>query len=337
MGVGCGGPVRPGGSATAGARSSRRARKPSRPRWPRTPVTRSRAARRKPGRRVMPRPMRGAPQAAMDSSHRTRCGRDLGGRSAIRTPPLGPCHHKRADSREARVWWTLRRNPKPSTPAPPRPIRVDALTSPCGIYPIPRAWGFLHDRHRARAGGAEFPHPARDQADAGDRDRRRRRQPRRQWIHHADLIREELPVARASSPEIVSVLIGANDIVQGSDEGSYRRRLQAIYTSVGELGLPAGRMLSISIPDFSGLPGAAPFGTAGQLRARVDAFNRIAQTEADSRGFQFADISGLSRERDRGDGWLAADGLHPGPWQHRAIADYLWEIVGGEWARITSP
>ena len=153
----------------------------------------------------------------------------------------------------------------------------------------------------------------------------------------ADLIREELPVARASSPEIVSVLIGANDIVQGSDEGSYRRRLQAIYTSVGELGLPAGRMLSISIPDFSGLPGAAPFGTAGQLRTRVDAFNRIAQTEADSRGFHFADISGLSRERDRGDGWLAADGLHPGPWQHRAIADYLWEIVGGEWARITSP
>jgi len=143
----------------------------------------------------------------------------------------------------------------------------------------------------------------------------------------ADLIREELPVARASSPAIAT----------GSDEASYRRRLQAIYAAVGELGLQANRVLSISTPDFSGLPGAAPFGTAGQLRARVDAFNRIAQTEADSRGFHFADISGLSRERDRGDGWLAADGLHPGPWQHRAIADYLWEIVGGEWARITSP
>src|SRR5207253_9270485 len=86
----------------------------------------------------------------------------------------------------------------------------------------------------------------------------------------ADLIREELPVSRASSPEIVSVLIGANDIVQGSDERSYHRRLQQIYTSVGELGLPASRVLSISIPDFSGLPGAAPFGTPGQLRPRDD-------------------------------------------------------------------
>ena len=151
----------------------------------------------------------------------------------------------------------------------------------------------------------------------------------------ADLIREELPVARASSPEIVTVLIGANDIVQGSDEASYRRRLQQIYTFVRELGLSTNRVLSISIPDFSGLPGAAPFGTPGQLRARVDAFNRIAQTEADARRFHFADITGLSRKPDRGSGWLAADGLHPGPWQHRAIADYLWEIVGAEWARIT--
>jgi acyl-CoA thioesterase I len=150
----------------------------------------------------------------------------------------------------------------------------------------------------------------------------------------ADLIREELPVARASSPEAVSVLIGANDIVQGADEESYRRRLQQIYTTIRELGLPAERVLSISTPDFSGLPGAAPFGTAGQLRARVDAFNRIARSEAEATGFRFGDITGISRERDRGGGWLAADGLHPGPAQHRAIADHLWESIGIEWTRI---
>jgi len=150
----------------------------------------------------------------------------------------------------------------------------------------------------------------------------------------ADLIREELPVARASSPEAVTVLIGANDIVQGSDEGSYRRRLQQIYSSMRELGLPAERVLAISTPDFSGLPGAAPFGTAGQLRARVDAFNRIAQSEAAARGFHYADITDLSRERDRAAGWLAPDGLHPGPTQHRAIADYLWDIVGAVWTAI---
>lgn len=152
----------------------------------------------------------------------------------------------------------------------------------------------------------------------------------------ADLIREELPVARSSRPDIATVLIGANDIVQGSTEESYRRRLQQIYAAVLRLGLAAERVLSISVPDFSGLPGAAPFGTPSQLRARVEAFNRTAESEATARGFHYADITGISRQPDHGDGWLADDGLHPGAAQHRAIADQLWDIVGAEWARIRS-
>ncbi|HEV3095743.1 MAG TPA: SGNH/GDSL hydrolase family protein [Candidatus Dormibacteraeota bacterium] len=152
----------------------------------------------------------------------------------------------------------------------------------------------------------------------------------------ADLIRQELPVARASAPEAVTVLIGANDIVQGSDEESYRRRLQQIYAAVSQLGATAQRVLSISVPDFSRLPGAAPFGTPAQLHSRLEAFNRIAQTEATAAGFHYADITDITRIPDHGGGWLAEDGLHPGPAQHRAIADYLWGVVGREWTRIRS-
>jgi acyl-CoA thioesterase I len=152
----------------------------------------------------------------------------------------------------------------------------------------------------------------------------------------ADLIREELPVAGSSRPDIATVLIGANDIVQGSSEESYRRRLQQIYAAVRQFGLTAARVLSISVPDFSGLPGAAPFGTPSHLRARVEAFNRIAESEAAARGFHYADITSISRQPAHGDGWLADDGLHPGAAQHRAMADQLWDIVGAEWARIRS-
>jgi acyl-CoA thioesterase I len=151
-----------------------------------------------------------------------------------------------------------------------------------------------------------------------------------------DLLREELPVARRSRPEVATVLIGANDIVQGSDEAAYRRRLKQIYGAVRQLGLAPERVLAISVPDFSHLPGAAPFGTPSQLRARVDAFNRIAASEAASHGFHFADITDISRQADHGGGWLADDGLHPGPAQHRAIAELLWEVVGADWARIRS-
>jgi lysophospholipase L1-like esterase len=151
-----------------------------------------------------------------------------------------------------------------------------------------------------------------------------------------DLIREELPVARRARPEIVTILIGANDVVRGADEATYRVRLSQINEAIEQLGLPAARVLAISIPDFSALPGAAPFGSSGDLRARIDAFNRVAGNEAGSRGFEYADITAISRENNHGDGWLATDGLHPGPAQHRVIADHLWAVVGPVWTRINA-
>ena len=143
-----------------------------------------------------------------------------------------------------------------------------------------------------------------------------------------DLIREELPIARRLRPELVTIMIGANDVVQGSGESAYRTRLAEIYDALVGLELPATNVLAVSTPDFSALPGATPFGAATDLRTRIDAFNRIAQSEAAAHGFHYADISALSRELRRGRDWLAGDGLHPGPVQHRAIADHLWTFLG---------
>jgi acyl-CoA thioesterase-1 len=149
-----------------------------------------------------------------------------------------------------------------------------------------------------------------------------------------DLIRDEMPIARNARPELVTILIGANDVVQGSDEAAYRARLRQIYDAVQELGLPPERVLAISIPDFSPLPGAAAFGSPDQLRARIDAFNDVARKEAATRGFGYADITAISRETNRGDDWLAGDGLHPGPAQHRAFADQLWGVAGPTWTSV---
>src|SRR6266849_3211941 len=82
-------------------------------------------------------------------------------------------------------------------------------------------------------------------------------------------------------------------------------------------------------PDFSPLPGAAPFGSPSGLRARIDAVNEIARSEAVAQGFLHADITAISREENHGNDWLASDGLHPGPAQHRAFADHLSETVKG--------
>jgi lysophospholipase L1-like esterase len=143
-----------------------------------------------------------------------------------------------------------------------------------------------------------------------------------------DLIREELPVARDRHPELATILIGANDIVQRSDEGDYRRRLATIYDAVATLAAPASNVVTVSTPDFSALPGALPFGVPSELRGRIDAFNHVARAQAAAHDFHFADISAISRQAANGRDWLAADGLHPGPAQHRAIAEHLWSILG---------
>ena len=147
----------------------------------------------------------------------------------------------------------------------------------------------------------------------------------------ADLIREELPAARTSKPELVTVLIGANDVVQGVGEALYRDRLAEIYDAIRKLGVPLARVLAISIPDFSALPGAASFGAPELLHARIIAFNQLARSEAETRGFGFIDITSLSTESHGRADWLAADNLHPGPAQHRAFAERIWEVARPQW------
>lgn len=148
----------------------------------------------------------------------------------------------------------------------------------------------------------------------------------------ADLIREELPVARAATPELVTVLIGANDVVQGVDHATYGQRLAEIYDTIARLA--AKSVVAISIPDFSALPGAAPFGTPEGLRQRINGFNDLAREVAAGRDFEFVDVTAISRASGQGGDWFAADELHPGPAQHRAFANKVWDAVGAQWRMV---
>jgi acyl-CoA thioesterase I len=152
----------------------------------------------------------------------------------------------------------------------------------------------------------------------------------------ADLIRAELALAAKERPELVTVLIGANDIVQGAPQDSYRDRLTEIYEAIRRFGLPPERVIAISIPDFSALPGAVTFGTTDQLRFLIQAFNQVARSAAEARGFAFVDLTAISSKVDVRAGWLAEDNLHPGPAQQRAFADQTWETVARRWVLVQS-
>lgn len=149
-----------------------------------------------------------------------------------------------------------------------------------------------------------------------------------------DLIRNELQLVRIQPPDLVTVLIGANDIVQGRSSGGYQMSLRRIYDAIAQLHLPSGRVVAISIPDWSWAPAARRFGTSERLREQIDNFNLIAREEAGERWFTWIDISELSRSR-RGEGtWVSRDRLHPSDRQYRAWAEHIWDVVRDDWVSV---
>jgi lysophospholipase L1-like esterase len=145
-----------------------------------------------------------------------------------------------------------------------------------------------------------------------------------------DLIRDELPYLERDPPDIVSILIGVNDLVQGRSAAQYRESLRTIYDRIQDLGLPKGRVIAVSIPAWSYVPAAADFGGAEHVAAQTSIFNEVAREEAEVRGFTWVDITEASMSGIGTAGWIASDELHPADAQYAAWAEAVWKAAGDQ-------
>ena len=146
-----------------------------------------------------------------------------------------------------------------------------------------------------------------------------------------DLIDDELGFVTRLKPRLVTILIGVNDLVQGQTSEQYRKSLAKIYDTVAGLGLATGRVVAISIPNWSVVPAAATFGDPGRLRRVTNDYNSLAQQEAGTRGFSWVDITSVSTSGHGSPGWISSDQLHPSDPQYAAWADVIWESVREPW------
>ncbi len=149
-----------------------------------------------------------------------------------------------------------------------------------------------------------------------------------------DLIREELPHLAKDRPHVISVLIGANDVVQGRDRATYAPNLERIYDVVASAVGARHGVLTVSVPNWARSPAASAFGEPEDLERRILEVNRIARAASEQRGFLHVDIfplSGASRP-----GWISEDGLHPSDLQYQAWADLMFKAVADPWTRIAS-
>jgi acyl-CoA thioesterase-1 len=137
-----------------------------------------------------------------------------------------------------------------------------------------------------------------------------------------DLIVEELPLVARVEPTLVTLLIGANDIVQGQGPDGYRERLARIYAHL-RADAAGARVVALPQPDWSLAPAAAGFGDVAVIARAIERFNSIAREEAERSGARWIELFPLMREQARR-GMFAADGLHPSA---SAYAEWARELV----------
>jgi acyl-CoA thioesterase I len=124
-----------------------------------------------------------------------------------------------------------------------------------------------------------------------------------------DLIAEELPLIAQFRPTLVTVLIGANDIVAGSLDERYREQLGLIHVRV-RADAPDAAVYALPQPAWSLARAGSSFGAPAEIASRIERFNAIAREEAERAGGQYVDIFALMRDQMRR-GMTAPDGLHP--------------------------
>ena len=136
-----------------------------------------------------------------------------------------------------------------------------------------------------------------------------------------DLIALELPLVASFKPTLVTVLIGANDIVAASSDERYRERLYAIHGRV-RADAPEAAVYALPQPDWSLSRAGASFGLPAAIASRIERFNIIAREEAERARATYIDIFPLMRDQMRR-GMFADDGLHPSAAAYAAWAEAL--------------
>ena len=147
-----------------------------------------------------------------------------------------------------------------------------------------------------------------------------------------DVIDVELPRLPELRPQLLTLLIGVNDVVQGVPEPVYRGIVADILdVLLGHVG--AGRVVVVTTPDYTVTPAGADYGDPATQSAAVRRNNAINTELAKGRGIAVVDIHDLSLLAATDRSLVANDGLHPSGAQYALWVERIVPVVAGALAR----
>ncbi|MBF9253909.1 SGNH/GDSL hydrolase family protein [Pontibacter sp. 172403-2] len=120
--------------------------------------------------------------------------------------------------------------------------------------------------------------------------------------------------------DLVSLLIGVNNQYRGQRTATYRTEFkELLQMSVRFAKGDPAHVIVLSVPDW----GVTPFAQGRDrqhIATEIDAFNAIAEEEAQKAGIPFINITPLTRKYGNDTAYLAPDGLHYSGKMHREWA-----------------
>lgn len=125
--------------------------------------------------------------------------------------------------------------------------------------------------------------------------------------------------------DLVTLLIGVNNQYRGlSLEGYQRQFVSLLEQAILFAGGRTGRVLVLSIPDYS----VTPFGRGqDSVAAEINRFNGVNQAETERLGAMYLDITPLSRQAGDEPELLADDELHPSGKMYAQWAELALPLV----------
>ena len=142
-----------------------------------------------------------------------------------------------------------------------------------------------------------------------------------------DMIKEELPQLDRLRPELVTVLIGVNDVVQRVSDLQYAGNVAVILEELLTR-MPPERIVGVATPDYTLTPRGAAFGEPDQQSDAIVRFNAILREACETRRIRFVpDVFEISQTVMDDPSLVAADGLHPSGSQYAVWADAIAPVV----------
>jgi lysophospholipase L1-like esterase len=143
-----------------------------------------------------------------------------------------------------------------------------------------------------------------------------------------DLIDVELPQLPALRPQVVTVLIGVNDVVQGMSASTYQDSVLHILGRLREL-VPANRILIVTTPDYTVTPAGADYGDPRIQSAGIRERNELITQLAGAQGIAVVDIYDISLRAASDRSLVAGDGLHPSGRQYALWVERIAPAIEG--------